>query len=65
MKAPTILKRDELRILLSQWPWNLIDIIRALVKENGAELSEAESRDNQVESEDENDDDENGSTEVL
>ena len=63
-EAPTILKRSELRTLLSQWPWNLIDIIRTLVKVGDFDLSDDETQDNAIESEDDNDDDENGSTEL-
>jgi len=40
--APEILKRPELRQVLSQWPWNLIDIIRALASQDASRLSDEE-----------------------
>jgi len=57
-QAPEVLHRKDLRTVLSQWPWNLIDIIRALVKGEGAEFSEEDEPDNFLESEDEADEDE-------
>lgn len=52
-ESNSVLERKDLRIILSQWPWNLIDIIRALVKGEGGEYTDDEDQDNQLESDDE------------
>jgi len=64
-EAESILKRKDLRSILSQWPWNLIDIIRVLVngresRKEGKDLvfseeEEEEDPEDRLESEDEGD----------
>jgi len=63
-EAPHILKRKDLRTILSQWPWNLIDIVRALVRGQDGDFTDEEEQDNQPESEDEFEEDEPFSTEM-
>jgi hypothetical protein len=63
-EAPQILKRKELRTILSQWPWNLIDIVRALIRGKDGEFTDDEEQDNQPESEDDFEEEEPFSTEM-
>ena len=71
-ESESILKRKELRSILSQWPWNLIDIIRVLVHEkeiNKGVLQELQFTDEEEEEEDndnnyETDEEEDPSTEL-
>lgn len=51
--APNILRRKELRQVLTTWPWNLIDIVRSLVRgADHADLTDDDEADNNQESDD-------------